>query len=148
MNCYYHNDKPAVAQCVECGKGLCVECASKRRPVICDDCASAMEYEYTVEKESNRKKFRTAVGIAFIIGCIVVLAEGSMSLRAIPTNIFGILMFTGVPYGWRAFNRYESRLNGTFIVAWLIYYALKVTFSLMLGWLIMLISLFKYRTIE
>lgn len=41
MNCYYHPDRPAVAQCVDCGKGLCQECASRNSKNIplCPSCA-------------------------------------------------------------------------------------------------------------
>lgn len=41
MNCYYHPDRPAVAQCVDCGKGLCSECASRnsKKVPLCPSCA-------------------------------------------------------------------------------------------------------------
>lgn len=41
MNCYYHPERPAVAQCVDCGKGLCQECASMNAKSIpvCPSCA-------------------------------------------------------------------------------------------------------------
>lgn len=41
MNCYYHPDRPAVAQCVDCGKGLCTECASRnsKKIPLCPSCA-------------------------------------------------------------------------------------------------------------
>lgn len=38
MKCFYHEDREAVAQCVDCNKGLCKECASKYKPILCDDC--------------------------------------------------------------------------------------------------------------
>lgn len=41
MNCYYHPDRPAVAQCADCGKGLCTECASRnsKKIPLCPTCA-------------------------------------------------------------------------------------------------------------
>ena len=38
MKCFYHEDREAVSQCVDCGKFLCKECASKYKPILCDDC--------------------------------------------------------------------------------------------------------------
>ncbi|KAA6309523.1 hypothetical protein EZS27_038999, partial [termite gut metagenome] len=36
MNCYEHSIQPAVAQCPDCGKGLCTECASAYSLPICN----------------------------------------------------------------------------------------------------------------
>lgn len=36
MNCFYHPEKEAVAQCTECNKGLCNECATRFNKPICD----------------------------------------------------------------------------------------------------------------
>lgn len=44
MNCYYHPQEPAVAQCVDCHKGLCQRCASKYEIPICDDCNNTMDF--------------------------------------------------------------------------------------------------------
>lgn len=62
MNCYYHPDRPAVAQCADCGKGLCQECAnrnSKKIP-LCPDCA----------KKRLRKGIRSGV-VYFVVLAIV-----------------------------------------------------------------------------
>jgi hypothetical protein len=38
MNCYEHPVQSAVAQCPDCGKGLCAECASAYSLPICNRC--------------------------------------------------------------------------------------------------------------
>ena len=38
MNCYYHPDHDAVAQCADCGKGLCRSCATRFTIPICPEC--------------------------------------------------------------------------------------------------------------
>lgn len=44
MNCSNHTEKSAVAQCAECGAGVCADCATKTRllkedfGVLCTDC--------------------------------------------------------------------------------------------------------------
>lgn len=48
MKCYNHNDRDAVATCMECGVGLCRECADKYESVLCDKC---------FEKKSKMKRF-------------------------------------------------------------------------------------------
>ena len=45
MNCFYNPNKEAVAQCVDCNKGLCYECSTKYNMVICDECAKARKRE-------------------------------------------------------------------------------------------------------
>ena len=52
MNCFYHPEKEAVAQCTECNKGLCNECATRFNKPICDSCArkvlkSQLSYYWT-----------------------------------------------------------------------------------------------------
>lgn len=42
MNCYNHPARPAVAQCVDCHKGLCSSCARKYTIPICDECNNKM----------------------------------------------------------------------------------------------------------
>ncbi len=43
MNCYFHNDRPAVGVCMSCGKAVCQDCASKvGGKIYCDACAMAM----------------------------------------------------------------------------------------------------------
>ena len=38
MNCFNHTQEPAVAQCSDCGKGLCPECAARYQPILCSPC--------------------------------------------------------------------------------------------------------------
>jgi hypothetical protein len=38
MNCFNHPERVAVAQCVDCGKGLCIECATVYKTPICVTC--------------------------------------------------------------------------------------------------------------
>ncbi len=51
MKCFYHVNEDAVGQCVDCGKFLCRECASKYKPVLCDDC-----YNNRIEMQNREKE--------------------------------------------------------------------------------------------
>lgn len=76
MNCYYHPSRPAVAQCPDCGKGLCRKCASIYVKPICRDCN---RHRAGQERASY---IRTLVGctIFFIIGCIIGNSAGESPL--------------------------------------------------------------------
>ena len=67
MNCYYHPSRPAVAQCPDCGKGLCRECASAYVKPICRDCNRQRA------GHERASYIRTLVGciVFFIIGCVI-----------------------------------------------------------------------------
>lgn len=58
MNCFNHPNEPAVARCVDCGKGLCAECASIYRPILCKSC-------YRRRKRNEIR--RSILNLAFLI---------------------------------------------------------------------------------
>lgn len=43
MNCFHHQDRPAVGSCVSCQRALCTECAADRRGLLA--CKSRCEVE-------------------------------------------------------------------------------------------------------
>ena len=53
MKCFYHEERDAVATCQKCGKSLCKECASKYKPIICEDCFREVQ-----EKEEAEQAYR------------------------------------------------------------------------------------------
>lgn len=82
MNCYYHPDRPAVAQCVDCGKGLCQECASrnKKKIPLCPDCA--------------KKRLTKAIGagvVYFIVLGIIYIIGYEVGTRSNNHESFGYL---------------------------------------------------------
>ena len=50
MNCFYHEDRVAVATCQSCGKGLCKECAQKYVPCKCDQCQGREQAQKQIEQ--------------------------------------------------------------------------------------------------
>lgn len=64
MNCANHPSEVAVSQCVDCGKGLCVECTSLYKPVLCSSC-----YQSRKSSEIKRHIWRLIVyAVLFLIG--------------------------------------------------------------------------------
>ncbi|MCL2859047.1 MAG: hypothetical protein FWF46_00435 [Oscillospiraceae bacterium] len=105
MNCYNHEEKEAVAQCSDCGKGLCKECAEKYQAVnliICDDCASARN---NYDKGTFTKTIVMAV-VAFVIGLVISIVMG---LPAGGLIVFSILTAC-VPFGWRVLTKVTPKL--------------------------------------
>lgn len=51
MNCAFHTERTAVAQCVDCGRGLCEECAAEFSIAICENC-----YNVRIEKDKENIK--------------------------------------------------------------------------------------------
>ena len=45
MNCSKHPNEPAVAQCVDCGWRMCLQCAGIQNPPLCEDCREKHQSE-------------------------------------------------------------------------------------------------------
>lgn len=117
MNCFNHPDRPAVAQCPDCSKGLCIECATAHETHICQAC-----YQKKVEERQNiealegycqiRSEYKAIIremvwsAILGIVAVILIFQppqpiEGlSPVLRAIV--VFGV--FAGIPAGWKVLS--------------------------------------------
>ena len=63
MKCYYHPERDAVVQCVECSMGLCSECTGKWNPPTCDGCGVS-EYDVAVSKLKKIRKY-AIIGLVF-----------------------------------------------------------------------------------
>ena len=59
MNCYNHSNEVAVATCIDCGKGLCDECARMYTIPICNACNFI---RIKVEKSSILKRWGIFIG--------------------------------------------------------------------------------------
>ena len=73
MNCYFHVDQPAVAQCNVCGKGLCKECATKYDMVVCDDCVIAAETEVSAKEAAEQAKKNRRFKAALVVNVIAFI---------------------------------------------------------------------------
>jgi hypothetical protein len=61
MNCFNHPVATAVAECDKCKKGLCVDCAKKYPPVLCDVHGEAWR------KEQSRNTFLIVFAIVLML---------------------------------------------------------------------------------
>lgn len=109
MNCSKHNGKPAVAQCAECGAGVCADCASKTNflkedyGVLCVDCCKSKMNTiadfYKQDKGKRTKRIVISV-ITYFFGLIAFLAfflRGEVAMLFVGIVLCGF--YTGLT--WR-----------------------------------------------
>ena len=98
MNCYYHPHEPAVAQCVDCHKGLCQHCASKYEIPICDDC------------NNRRKKSELSEYIKAIVISIIIFAIGYSIDGLGADNAMTAYFLASAYVGWKAINHFITTI--------------------------------------
>lgn len=122
MNCYFHSNQHAVAQCVDCCKGLCQQCASKYSIPICDDC---------------NKKRRINERISYIkplVVCLILYIIGYHLEIMGPDRAFDAYMLMCAYAGWKFINRFCPSVFMWFSLrAMFMYYLFKLGISMFIG---------------
>lgn len=106
MKCFYHENKDAVGQCKNCGKGLCKECITKYQN-ICQDCYfdykaqsidEGHENIYVALTEYRKNIIGTLIkgGIFGVIFEIFLIAFCQVPL----SEFFALLLFFFIPVGY------------------------------------------------
>ena len=123
MNCFYHPTRPAVAQCPDCGKGLCHSCASKYRIPICTDCNNARSKS---ELMAYLKPL-IVCSFLFVVGCAIGggSSENPLLVGYILTCIYG---------GWSiASMLFANIFISLDLHSVIFYYGLKIIISVIIG---------------
>lgn len=102
MNCFNHLDLVAVAQCSNCGKGMCSDCTNASEYAIdnkpmCRECNYSLITDLIAE--NKRKKTTTIIKLA-INGFF--LALGIIVLFQSPVNGIILCAIGGIPTAWKA----------------------------------------------
>lgn len=140
MNCYNHPTQTAVAQCQDCGKGLCTQCATTYSIPICNSCnKSRISSERSRIIKELLITFVFGIGIAYIFGEAIFFKEVSFSLK---TTVLYYIIFTyafaGIVSGWKTLAAITPRMFLVLpIIGWLIYFVVKLFLAFWVG-LIML----------
>jgi len=111
MKCFYHEEKDAVGQCQQCGKGLCKACLIEHNG-ICEDCyfrdkADAIDDEHNniyVELSEYKKSIIHSLimgAIGAVIMLILIIATG----MSIGENLIGIIIFMFLPFGYTTLTK-------------------------------------------
>ena len=137
MKCFYHPDRDAVGQCVECSRGLCSECAGKWEPPHCDNCAGN-----AVSSAKFSAISRLVILILFGLAGMVYAFWAMWTSPTASKNIFGLIIVgilnaywvAAIPAGWWKLDKITS---GFFlflpVLGWLIYFVIKVILSMFVG---------------
>lgn len=148
MKCFYHNDRDAVAQCSECGKFLCSECAEAWEPPHCPSCGKA---KLSYNKSSAAASLILAVILFLITAAFVwgVNASDGYELNIAQILFIGY-MVAAIPSGWRILSGLTSKffliLPG---IGWLFYFAVKLWLAALAGIVALPVDIVKFiRTIK
>ena len=144
MNCYNHQTEVAVAQCMDCSRGLCSYCSTSYSISVCKSCGSK---RIRKEKWSIIKKwlltFVLGLGVMFILGIFLFTPGAENKFR-----YFGYPMLfyisCGIVTGWKALSGVNSN---TFVIlpilGWVFYFVIKFMLALAIGWIILPFKLIK-----
>lgn len=135
MNCYEHSIQPAVAQCPDCGKGLCAECASTYSLPICRKCNSK---RINAEKGKIIKELLLTYGIGILLGVLLTRWMDTGHSYPLVHNIFSYVIFSyifsGLVPGWKTLMRITPAVFLFLpIIGWVLYFIIKFALSLSLG---------------
>ena len=141
VGCYNHPDRTVVANCPNCGKFMCRECAEKNKCKLCDSCEKERieraEQEIkgqakAIKQDSVGELIKVAViSIALaILGFCIGQGSGQEWMMA--------WIFMGFPWGWKIINQLMTGNFMTWLLiwtqkAWLVAYIIKFVLAAFIG---------------
>lgn len=140
MKCANHPSMDAVGTCVDCGKGLCVDCTNAYSIPICQSCNAVR-----VKGEKGDLNKRIILTLVFFVLGFYLMVNSAPSIN-IGTIIGGIIIgyiFAGVPWGWQFLNKITPSLFLFLpLIGWVIYFLIKTLLSFAIGFIALPIKLF------
>lgn len=125
MNCYYHPNRNAVAQCMDCHKGLCLQCATKYTIPICDACNGKRR---TKERTEYIKPLIICL-LLYIIGYNLEIMGSDRAFRA-----YMVMCAYG---GWKFINSFCPRVFIWFSFRSIfLFYLIKFALSMFIGFFV------------
>lgn len=127
MNCFNHPTQVAVSQCVDCGKGMCSECASMYKITICTDC-----------NEKRRKKAIISYALPLCV-YIVLFTLGYrwnfLANKTLPdARILSGYVLMSIISGYQFVNAIAPfKMKSGDSTSWLIYYVFKFVLYVVAG---------------
>lgn len=134
MNCYNHSLQPAVAQCPDCGKGLCSGCAASYSIPICSSCNKR---RINAEKSGIIKELLLTFGLGILLTVLFVEWSGTGSnplKHDIMTYMIFTYLFCGIVPGWKALSGITANIFLFLpVIGWVFYVIVKLLLSLCVG---------------
>ncbi len=132
MKCRKHSDQEAVGQCVQCGAGVCAECAELTKDfsingLLCADCVKQLYIEgIDKNKKENKKLLTNSILsiILYIIGAILIIVsltpwKGQDSFILICFGVLCCGVFSGIS-GWKTMKKtnedFDNKYGEEYIV--------------------------------
>ena len=120
MNCFYHPQVYATAQCEYCGKGVCPDCTyDAAGDIYCyDDAKSSAEHDLAIARSENT----TALALTVVF---MIMAALGVIFQMVNDPALGVFFWT-VPlagigiwslyWGWKRWRRSGRGFGGGFIL--------------------------------
>lgn len=122
MNCYYHPNRNAVAQCIDCHKGLCQQCATIYTIPICN--------KWNEKRQINERMEY----IKPLVICLILYIIGYNIEIMGPDKTFGAYMMMCAYGGWKFINRFCPAVFIWFSLKSIImFYLIKFAISMFIG---------------
>lgn len=131
MKCAKHDDADAVGQCVQCGAGICADCAEALEPFSSHGmrCANCVEMAYRsniadTEKENKKLLRNNIISIVlYLIGVLLIaIAIPDFNSDSVILIIAGVVccgIFTGIT-GWSTMKQvndeYEEKHGAEYVM--------------------------------
>ncbi|MDR2918779.1 MAG: hypothetical protein LBV72_05390 [Tannerella sp.] len=154
MNCHNHIDQVAVAQCPDCSKGLCAECASVYSISICKVCNRK---RINAEKSEIIKELLLTFGVGILLAVpFARWTNEGLSFHLIYSIIsyaIPIYVFSGIVPGWITLTRITPTVFLFLpIIGWILYFIIKLCLSICIGLFMLPIrtirNIFRLKTLQ
>ena len=127
MNCFYHPDVVSVASCMDCGKGLCQECAGRYQMPICNEC-----------NEKRAKNEKRAIFFQYIPSAVFFIIGFLFGYKVINYNVYMSIVFgymiAGAFWGWKVITFIQPKMFLFLpIIGWVFYIFFKFILSIVVG---------------
>ena len=122
----------AVAQCVDCGRCLCQQCASKYEIAICDSCQTKRG---GADLASLNRELYLYIGLG-ILGVVGGVIHQPPGMGVFSSMIGHGLAFPMWAAGWRWMTHVTDKISlFATIPVWIIYFVIKILLSAFVGFI-------------
>lgn len=147
MNCFNHHELSAVAQCEDCSKGLCKDCARRYSIPICSACNVSRGGN---ERSNILKELFWTYGLG--VGLTLMVSNAFtgqiyFGCDSLESNLVMLMMFyaySGLIAGWYTLNRLTPRFFLILpLIGWVIYFSVKTMIAGCVGIVMLPIRTFR-----
>ena len=126
MNCFHHTQDSAVAQCSDCGKGLCPECAGKYSPILCTPC---------FQKRKRNEIRRSILSLLLLVALFVIGFQWDFLASYGHARWASGYTLMAIWSGYILIGRFKrpNRIVIATPIFWVLYHSIKFTLAVTIG---------------